>query len=67
MSFVIAGIIFVGTVAFAGLLLYAGMMSDNPQAARVGPDPVVVLGVGTLIAVAVASSHWWLPALQQYW
>lgn len=55
MAFVLAVLVFIGTLAIAALMLFATYMSTTGQA---GASPMPVLIGGTLLALAIAASHW---------
>lgn len=57
MSFVVAAIIFVVTAVVSLLVAFGNMMSDAPGVNGGNPWPTLV--GGTLLALVVASSHWW--------
>ena len=54
-AFILAGIVFVGTLALSGLMLFASMMSDSTDNNM--PITETLIG-GTIIAVLIAASHW---------
>lgn len=56
-AFILAGIVFVGTLAYCALMILAAGMSDSPSAAAdIHPLPVFI--GGTIIAALIAASHW---------
>jgi hypothetical protein len=55
MALVLAAIIFVITLVLAAIVLAGDGMSDSPTTS-VSPWPVLV--GGSLIALAIAASHW---------
>lgn len=60
-AFIIAGFVFVGTVALSGLMLFAAGMSDAPSESA-DKSPLWTFIIGTVLAALIAASHW-LPAL----
>ena len=60
-AFILAGIVFVGTLVLSALMLFAAGMSDNPTASANVPVLSTFI-TGAIIAVLIAASHW-LPHL----
>jgi uncharacterized membrane protein len=60
-AFILAGLVFVGTLVLCALMLFAAGMSDSPGAAANVPVTSTFI-TGTIIAVLIAISHW-LPHL----
>ena len=54
-AFILAGLVAVGTLAIAGIVLLADMMSDAPGTS-ISPGPVLVVGFG--ISGVIFASHW---------
>lgn len=57
LAFIIAGIVFAGTVALSLLMLFAAGMSDSPSAAAGVPVTSTFI-IGTVIAALIAATHW---------
>lgn len=57
MSFIFAGIVFVGTLLACVLQLFAAGMSDAPSVDGM-PNVTGTLVTGTIIALLIAASHW---------
>lgn len=56
-AFIVAGLIFAGTIGLSVLMMFAAGMSDSPSASK--DVPVVSTFVtGTSIAAVVAATHW---------
>ena len=55
MSFILAGVVAIGTIAVLVLILGADMMSDNPSAST-SPIPTAIIGFG--LAGLILASHW---------
>ena len=60
LAFIIAGIVFVGTLVICAFIFFADMMSDAPS--EPGIPFLTPFIIGTIIAVLIAASHW-LPHL----
>lgn len=59
MAFILAGLVFVVTIAISGLMLFASGMSDSPSAsAEMGGQIMWVFIGGTAISALIAASHW---------
>lgn len=57
MSFILAGVVALGTLALCALMAFAAGMSSNPSAsAQVRVWPTFVTGMA--IAALLAASHW---------
>lgn len=57
LAFIIAGVVFAGTILLSVLMLFAAGMSDSPSASA--DVPVVSTFItGTIIAALIAASHW---------
>jgi hypothetical protein len=59
LAFILAGIIFVGTLAVSALMMIGASMSDSPSASADVPVLSTFI-TGTVIAALVAASHWML-------
>lgn len=60
MAFVVAGIVAVIAVGYWLLANFAAGMSDNPlMSDEVSSESNWIAGAGLLLAVVIASSHWW--------
>lgn len=57
MSFIFAGIVFVGTCVACFIMVLAASMSDSPEAAANVPVRSTAV-TGTIIALLIAASHW---------
>jgi hypothetical protein len=57
MAFFFAAFVFVITLVLALFALFAFGMSDNP-ADNTNPAPFWIFGVGTLLAIMIATSHY---------
>ena len=57
LAFILAGIIFVGTLVVSALMIFAAGMSDSPSASANVPVLSTFI-TGTIIAALVAASHW---------
>lgn len=57
LAFILAGVVFVCTLAVSALMLFAAGMSDSPSAAANVPVGTT-FAIGTIIAVFIAASHW---------
>lgn len=55
MSFILAGLVAVGTIIGLVLVIGANMMSDSPSTS-ISPIPVAVIGFG--ISGLLLASHW---------
>lgn len=56
-AFIVAGVIFVGTILLSLLMLFAAGMSDSPSEAENVPV-ISTFVTGTIIAALIAASHW---------
>ena len=56
-AFILAGIVFVATLAVSALMVFAAGMSDSPSASANVPV-VSTFVTGTIIAALIAASHW---------
>ncbi len=56
-AFILAGIVFVGTLLVSGLMLFAAGMSDNPSAAADVPVKSTFF-IGMTCAGLIAATHW---------
>ena len=54
-AFILAGVVFAGTLAVCILIIFADMMSDSPSAS-ISPTPVFI--GGTVISAFILASHW---------
>jgi len=60
MAFIVAGIVFIVTLIWAGIQLGGAAMSDSPEvAADAGRGAAITMSIGTLLTVAIITSHWW--------
>lgn len=58
-AFIIAALIFVGTLLLSALILFAAGMSDNPSAsAGAGRSALGTLIGGTVLSAIILASHW---------
>ncbi|MDE2103165.1 MAG: hypothetical protein KGL39_38320 [Patescibacteria group bacterium] len=59
MALLIGGIVIVGTIAVALLMIFAASMSDAPRASDdVGKQALAVLVIGVIIGALIITSHW---------
>lgn len=56
-AFILAGIVFVGTLAVSALIVFAAGMSDSPSALTNVPV-LSTFVTGTIISALIAASHW---------
>ena len=61
LAFILAALIFGGTILSCILMAFAAGMSDNVSAANNVPVTSTFV-IGTIIAVLVAASHWLPPS-----
>ena len=57
LAFILAGIVFAGTLAVSAAMVFAAGMSDSPSASANVPVLSTFLS-GTIIAVLIGASHW---------
>jgi hypothetical protein len=56
-AFILAGIVFAGTLVVSALMVFAAGMSDSPSASANVPVLSTFI-TGTVIAALIAASHW---------
>lgn len=57
LAFILAGLVFIGTLVVCAFMLFAAGMSDSPSAAANVPVTSTFV-IGTIIAALIAASHW---------
>jgi len=56
MALILAGVIFIATLAFCALMAFAAGMSDSQSTSS--NNVVLTFVTGTILAVLVGASHW---------
>ncbi len=54
-AFILAGVVFLFTLAACALVIGASMMSDSPNSS-ISPTPIFI--GGTIVSALILASHW---------